>query len=122
MFDANGSNRTQFVAGFVDAANTDLISNFSAYLDLGRDRIHMGDPDTSAYKNTSLLGFLKFKNQRNTPDDGSWAVRIEDVMYGSPINGTSLDDDYSDLAVIDTMFPGIMVPKRVWSKINETLI
>ena len=43
-------------------------------------------------------------------------------MYGSAINGTSLEDDYSDLAVIDTMFPGIMVPNRVWAKINQTLI
>lgn len=51
MFGANGSNRTQFVAGFVNPTNTDLISNFSAYLDLSRDHIHMGDPDTSAYKN-----------------------------------------------------------------------
>jgi hypothetical protein len=47
-------------------------------------------------------------------DDGSWGVRIEDIMYGSHVNGTSLDDAYSDLAVIDTMFPGLLLPDRVW--------
>jgi hypothetical protein len=55
-------------------------------------------------------------------DDGSWAVRIEDVMYGTPINGTSLDDPYSDLAIIDTMFPGLMIPIRVWENFNKTII
>jgi hypothetical protein len=33
---SNGSNMTQFVAGLVDPNNTDLISNFTAYLDVGR--------------------------------------------------------------------------------------
>jgi hypothetical protein len=43
-------------------------------------------------------------------------------MYGSPVNGTSLDDDYSDLAVIDSMFPGLLIPDRVWCKFNQTII
>jgi hypothetical protein len=33
---SNGSNRTHFVAGLVDPNNADLISNFTAYLDVGR--------------------------------------------------------------------------------------
>jgi len=49
-------------------------------------------------------------------------VRIEDVMYGSPVNGTSLDDNYSDLAVIDTLFPGLLIPDRVWMTFNQTII
>jgi hypothetical protein len=75
----------------------------------------MGDPSYSSFVNRSLPGFLQFRNQKDNNDDGSWAVRIEDVMYGSPVNGTSLDDQFSDLAIIDTMFPGIMIPNRVWS-------
>jgi hypothetical protein len=43
-------------------------------------------------------------------------------MYGTPINGTSLDDKYSDLAIIDTMFPGLMIPERVWQNFNQTII
>lgn len=43
-------------------------------------------------------------------------------MYGSPVNGTSLEDDFSDLAIIDTMFPGLLIPDRVWSKFNQTII
>jgi hypothetical protein len=43
-------------------------------------------------------------------------------MYGTPINGTSLDDNFTDLAVIDTMFPGIMIPERVWANFNKTII
>jgi hypothetical protein len=39
-------------------------------------------------------------------------------MYGTPINGTSLEDEYSDLAIIDTMFPGLMIPDRVWGSFN----
>jgi hypothetical protein len=55
-------------------------------------------------------------------DDGTWGVRIEDLMYGSHVNGTSLDDAYSDLAVIDTMFPGILPPDRVWKNFKETIV
>jgi hypothetical protein len=43
-------------------------------------------------------------------------------MYGTYINGTSLDDEYSDLAIIDSMFPGLLIPDRVWSKFNQTII
>ncbi len=43
-------------------------------------------------------------------------------MYGTPVNGTSLDDEFSDLAVIDSMFPGVLIPDRVWSKFNQTII
>ena len=89
---SNGSNRTHFVAGLVDPNNADLISNFTAYLDVGRKLVQMGDPSYSSFVNRSLPGFLKFRNQKDNNDDGSWAVRIEDVMYGSPVNGTSLDD------------------------------
>jgi hypothetical protein len=49
-------------------------------------------------------------------------VRIEDVMYGTPVNGTSIDDAFSDLAVIDTIFPGLLIPDRVWRRFNETII
>lgn len=38
-------------------------------------------------------------------------------MYGTPVNGTSLEDDYSDLAIIDTMFPGVLIPNRVWNRL-----
>jgi hypothetical protein len=55
-------------------------------------------------------------------DDGSWAVRIEDMFYGNKTNSSSLDDEYSDLAVIDTMFPGIMVPNRVWNTVKNVFI
>ena len=43
-------------------------------------------------------------------------------MYGTPINGTSLDDNFTDLAIIDTIFPGVMIPNRVWSNFNKTII
>ena len=43
-------------------------------------------------------------------------------MYGTPINGTSLDDNFTDLAIVDTMFPGVMIPNRVWSNFNKTII
>jgi hypothetical protein len=92
-----------------------MISNFSALLDVSKNLLQMGDPDVTSYKNKTLNGFLSFLNQKDTDDDGSWAVRIEDVMYGNPINGTSLDDEFSDLAIVDTMFPGLMIPNRVWS-------
>ena len=55
-------------------------------------------------------------------DDGSWGVRIEDIMYGSHVNGTSLEDAYSDLAVIDTMFPGLLLPDRVWKNFQEIIV
>ncbi len=36
------------------------------------------------------------------------------MIYNNATNSTSLDDKYSDLAIIDTLFPGILVPDRVW--------
>jgi hypothetical protein len=41
-------------------------------------------------------------------------------MYGTHVNGTSLDDEFSDLAILDTMFPGVMIPNRVWDKLKKT--
>jgi hypothetical protein len=62
-----------------------------------------------------LKGFLNFKNQFEKTDDGQWAVRVEDVVYGiAKNNSISLEDKYSDLAVIDTIFPGLYIPQRVW--------
>ena len=93
-------------------------------MDVLGSKIHLGSVNSGAYRNASLKGFLQFHNQREqaVKDDGSWAVRIEDVMYGSPINGTSLEDDYSDLGVIDSMFPGLLIPDRVGGKFNQTII
>jgi len=99
-----------------------MISNFSTLLDVSKNLMQMGDPDVNSYKNKSLHGFLSFRNQKDTVDDGSWAVRIEDVMYGSPINGTSLDDEFSDLAIVDTMFPGLLIPNRAWGNFKSNLI
>ncbi len=82
----------------------------------------MGDPDTTAFFNTSLKGFLLFDNQKDEVDDGGWAVRIEDMLYGKMQNSTSLDDQYSDLAIIDTVFPGILVPNRVWNNFKANFI
>ena len=91
-------------------------------MDVRNNRLHLGSVLDSAYRNQTLGGFLRFHNQREQADDGSWAVRIEDVMYGSPVNGTSLEDDFSDLAIIDSMFPGLLIPDRVWGKFNQTII
>jgi hypothetical protein len=101
-----------------------LVSNFSAFLDVSRNLVQIGEADVASYQNRTLPGFLNFRNQRNKneDDDGSWAVRIEDVMYGSPINGTSLDDLNSDLAIVDTMFPGIMIPNRVWDNLQKVFV
>jgi hypothetical protein len=70
------------VAGFVNESNPDGINNHSVFLDMNSNRIHMGDPDTTAFFNTSLKGFLLFENQKDEVDDGGWAVRIEDMLYG----------------------------------------
>jgi hypothetical protein len=85
-------------------------------------KVHIGSPLTSSFKNSTLKGFIGFPNQNDVTDDGSWGLRIEDVIYGTPINGTSLDDEYSDLAIIDSIFPGLLIPDRVWGKFNETII
>jgi hypothetical protein len=124
MIPGDNDNRTQFIAGLVNQTDTSLIQNFTAYLDIKNNDIHLGAPRTDRYRNKTLNTFLDFHNQRDitVKDDGLWAVRIEDVMYGSPVNGTSLDDVYSDLAIIDTMFPGLMIPDRVWGNFNKTII
>lgn len=72
--------------------------------------MHLGEADERSYKNSTLKGFITFKNQFDGTDDGQWAVRVEDVAYGKAYNNTSLDDEYSDLAVIDTIFPGLYIP------------
>lgn len=62
-------------------------------MDVRNNKIHLGARNRDAYSNKTLDGFLEFLTQNETEgDDGTWAVRIEDVMYGSAINGTSLDD------------------------------
>lgn len=92
-------------------------------MDVRNNKIHLGAVNSDAFPNKTLNGFLQFLTQNETEgDDGTWAVRIEDVMYGSAINGTSLDDNYSDLAVIDTMFPGLLIPDRVWNNFNKNII
>ena len=116
-----GGNETQFIAGLVNQTNNDLIQNFTAYIDIKSNKIHLGSPEPGSFNNT-FKDFLKFENQVGKIDDGSWAVRIEDTMYGSPVNGTSLEDEYSDLAIVDTMFPGILIPNRVWGKLESNFI
>lgn len=79
-------------------------------------KVHLGEMESRSFINKTLNGFLMFDNQQNTGmDDGKWALRVEDIYYGINENSTSLDDPYSDLAIFDTMFPGIMVPNRVWN-------
>jgi hypothetical protein len=68
-----------------------------------------------------LHGFLKFKNQYEGKDDGQWAVRVEDIVYGKASNNSrSLEDPYSDLAIIDTIFPGLYVPTRDWANLKKS--
>lgn len=118
----NNDNKTQFIAGLVNETDPNLIQNFTAFIDVRNNKIHLGTAQPGAYVNQTLNGFLNFKNQKDLNDDGSWAVRIEDVMYGSAVNGTSLEDEFSDLAIIDSMFPGLLIPDRVWGKFNQTFI
>ena len=44
------------------------------------------------------------------------------MYYGNKENHTSLDDQYSDLAIFDSMFPGIMVPNRVWGSFKNLIM
>ena len=44
------------------------------------------------------------------------------MYYGKKENHTSIDDQYSDLAIFDSMFPGIMVPNRVWGSFKNMIM
>ena len=119
--DSSYTNQTQLVAGLVNDTTAYGISHHSVYLDMTHRKLHLGEEDEKSYKNSSLKGFITFKNQFEDTDDGQWAVRVEDVAYGKAYNNTSLDDIYSDLAVIDTIFPGLYIPSRVWPKFKSLL-
>lgn len=85
-------NQTEFLYGLVNQTKADGINNHTLFLDLGNSQIHLGDANTGSYKNQTLKGFLMFNNQKESVDHGGWAVRVEDVIYGSSENTTSLDD------------------------------
>jgi hypothetical protein len=41
-------------------------------------------------------------------------------VFGKPKNNTiSLEDEFSDLAIIDTIFPGVYIPSRVWKNFKS---
>ena len=118
--DSKYTNETQFIAGLVNETNKDGIRNHNAYIDVLKSKLHLGEYDTNIFHNTSMKGFLTFKNQL---DDGQWGVRIEDVNYGDATNTSiSLEDQYSDIAIIDTIFPGLYIPTRVWSNFKTKFI
>lgn len=43
--------RTQFVAGLVNETDSNLIQNFTAFLDVHNNKIHLGTPQPGAYRN-----------------------------------------------------------------------
>ena len=56
-------------------------------------KVHLGDVEPKSYINKTLNRFLMFENEHeHGKDDGSWALRIEDIYYGNKQNSTSLDD------------------------------
>ena len=52
--------RTQFIEGLVNASDPTLISNFTAFLDINNNVIHLGTPKKENYRNKSL-SFLDFQ-------------------------------------------------------------
>ena len=81
---AQSNNYTQFLAGLVNDTRKDGINTFQYLLDVKHMKVHLGDADPKSYINKTLNGFLMFDNQHeNGKDDGSWALRIEDMYYGN---------------------------------------
>lgn len=56
-----GGNQTQFIAGLVNETNSDLIQNFTAYIDVKSNKIHLGSPEQGSF-NSTFKEFLRFEN------------------------------------------------------------
>jgi hypothetical protein len=62
MIPGDNDPRTQFIAGLVNQNDSSLIQNFTAFLDIKNNEIHLGTARTDRYRNKTLNQFLQFVN------------------------------------------------------------
>jgi len=107
-----------FLAGLMNGYQnrTDGIDKMEVYIDFKNKKIDFEHASSEGFQKKDIPdGWLRY------PNEGTdyWGVRIEDFRFGSTLNysdnSQSANDPFNDHAVIDSIFPGFAVPKRIWN-------